>query len=200
MRPPWHRLLALAPVAVLALASPAPVRGGVGSTVAAADGTAVDPFAEPTGRAVVLFFVGVDCPISNRYAPEVKRIYREFAPQGVRFYLVYPDPDVTPAAAEEHAEAYGYPFPALLDPSHRLVERAAATVLSEAAVLTPRGELLYHGRIDDRFVDFGKARAAPTRRDLREALAAVLAGRPVPHPKTQAIGCFIPRLVRDTGG
>ena len=55
-------------------------------------------------------------------------------------------------------------------------------------------ELVYLGRIDDRYVDFGKTRAAATTHDLAGALEAILDGRPVPESRTRAIGCFIPEL------
>jgi len=56
------------------------------------------------------------------------------------------------------------------------------------------GERKYLGRIDDLYADLGKRRARATSLDLRDALDAVLADRPVPRPVTQAVGCFIPPL------
>lgn len=41
---------------------------------------------------------------------------------------------------------------------------------SKAAVLSPSGELLYRGRIDDRYFDYGKQRSQPTHQ-ARDALA-----------------------------
>ena len=75
-----------------------------------------------------------------------------------------------------------------------LVRRAGATITPEAAVFGAAPEPLYLGRIDDRYVDFGKARPEATRHDLEQALDAVLDGRPVPEPRTEAIGCFIADL------
>ena len=46
--------------------------------------------------------------------------------------------------------------------------------------------------VDDRYVDFGKRRALPVRRDLQEALEAVLAGEPIAEPRVPGVGCFIP--------
>jgi hypothetical protein len=63
-------------------------------------------------------------------------------------------------------------------------------VTPEAAVYAS-GRIVYHGRIDDRYVDLGLERPSPTVHDLGDALAAVLAGRPVKHPVTQPVGCFI---------
>ncbi len=142
-------------------------------------------------KAVVLLFIARDCPISNAYAPELQRLCARYTPQNVAFYLVYPDPDTSLAAARQHAKEYGYTCPLLLDPTHRLARKAGATVTPEAAVFARDGRLLYRGRIDDLYLGFGRRRDHALRHDLRDALDAALSGRLVPAPKTQAIGCFI---------
>ena len=142
-------------------------------------------------RAIVLLFAAVDCPVSNFFAPETERIHVGYGGRDVDFYLVFADGDTTREALRGHLEEFGYTMPALLDFDHVLVEYTGATVTPEAVVLSPEGELLYRGRIDDTYVDFGKRRAAPTRHDLREALDAILAGRRPPAARTEAIGCFI---------
>ena len=160
----------------------------IGSRAEAGDG----PLPNAAGKkAVVLLFVARDCPISNSYAPEIKRIIARYTPRGVAFALVYPDPDTSLAAARQHAKDYGYTCPLLLDPAHKLVHRAGVTVTPEAAVFGPHGRLLYRGRIDDLYLGFGKRRDHATRHDLRDALDAVLAGHPIPTSLTQAIGCFL---------
>jgi len=157
------------------------------------DGAAVDPFDAPAGtRAIVFLFTATDCPISNRYAPEVRRLATQFAPQGVAFRLVYPNPADQRAAILEHMASFAYAgaMPALRDPKHALVKHAGATVTPEAAVYAA-GRIVYHGRIDDRYVDLGLERPAATVHDLNDVLTAILAGRPVAHPVTQAVGCYI---------
>jgi len=139
----------------------------------------------------VLIFVSTDCPISNRYAPEIIRLHDEFTSRGVRFRLVYPNPLDTDAAIDRHRAEYGYPDIAVPDRDHALVKKAGATITPEAAVFDSNERLVYRGRIDDRFVELGRERPAATRRDLREALAALLAGRPITPARTQAVGCFI---------
>jgi len=79
----------------------------------------------------------------------------------------------------------------LRDPTHALVRIAHSQVTPEAAVFSRSGTLVYHGRIDDRFVSLGKERPAPTKRDLETALTATLEGKPVNPPTTQAFGCYI---------
>lgn len=139
--------------------------------------------------ALVLIFVGHNCPISNQYAPEILRLQREFAKQKVLLCVVYSNPRLTEAAARLHAQEYGWEFPALLDPSLTLAQAVEASVQPEAVVILPPGEIAYRGRIDNRYVSYGKRREVVTQRDLHAAIQAVLAGEPVPEPRTKAIGC-----------
>ena len=53
------------------------------------------------------------------------------------------------------------------------------------------GKLEYLGRIDDQYPGLGKKRTAPSQRDLRNALDAVVAGRSVKVARTEAVGCSI---------
>ena len=112
----------------------------------------------------------------------------------MRFFLVQVDEDLSRRAAAEHAREYGYTCPVVLDGGRALVRRAGARMVPEAAVFGPDGARKYLGRIDDLYADLGKRRARATSLDLRDALDAVLADRPVPRPVTQAVGCFIPSL------
>ncbi len=145
-------------------------------------------------KAILLFFVMTDCPVANGYVPEMNRIRAAYEPRGVRVYAVETDPTVADTAVAAYAREYRYSFPMLLDPRQQLVTLAGATMVPQAAVLAPDGRVLYLGRIDDRVVDFGKQRRQATEADLREALDAVLAGKPVPHPFTKSVGCAINRV------
>jgi hypothetical protein len=144
-------------------------------------------------RAVALIFVSTDCPLSNRYVPELKRIESVYGPRGVAFYAVQGDATITADEVRRHAKEFAYTFPYLLDPSESLAAYTGATVTPQVAVLSPRGDLLYLGRIDNRLEDFGQERVQVTQFDLKEALDAVLAGKPVPHARTKALGCAITR-------
>src|SRR5579863_9726656 len=134
-------------------------------------GKAIDPFA-PGAKVRVFIFVRTDCPVSNRYAPELKRLSDEFAARGAVFSMVYADPHETSENIRQHMEQYRFPGAVIRDPVHSLVRRAKATITPEAAVFSAEGKLLYHGRIDNRFIELGKAMNTPTRRDLEEAIAA----------------------------
>ena len=157
-------------------------------------GQEVDPFKVSDAKWFLFVFISVDCPISNRYAPEIRRLHARFAPRGVQFWLVHPNADESVEAIRKHTEEYQYPFGVLRDSSHLLVKHAKIRVTPEVALFSREGPLVYRGRIDNRFVEFGKERSAPTEHDLEQALDAVIDGKPVSHPSTKAVGCYIPAL------
>lgn len=160
-------------------------------------GRHVDPLGATDAKVTVFLFARTDCPISNRYAPEVRRLYEKFASRGVAFWLVYPDPDESPEGIRRHVKEYHYPLGVLRDPRHALVKMTGVHVTPEAAVFFPRAsgpQMVYRGRIDDRYVDYGKMRPAPTTHDLERFLETILERRPIKTQITPAVGCFIPDL------
>jgi peroxiredoxin len=161
----------------------------------AIDGVTYTPLAQSHKKASLLLFLLPDCPVCNAYAPEIKRIYTDYEPRGVSIFAVYADPDLTTEEASKHAKDYQLPCPVLLDPTHELVKRTGADMTPEAAVVGPDGKVLYIGRIDDLYVDYGRKRAqGATQHDLRNALDAVLAGKQASPPGAKPIGCHIPAL------
>ena len=182
------RVVLFASLWLLAVAMPSRVAAQVTDPA----GRPVAPLAS-TAPATVLVFTAVDCPISDRYAPEVKRLAARYAARGVRFWIVYANRGERAEAARAHAESFGYGLPVAMDASATLADRAHAEVTPEAAVFDAQGRLAYHGRIDDRYVDFGVDRATPTTHELDDALTAVLAGRAVTTPAVPAVGCAIVR-------
>jgi hypothetical protein len=160
------------------------------------DGRPVAVLPAASGPATVLVFASTECPIVNRYAPELRRIHDRFAGTA-RFFLVYADPAESPQAVRGHGEAFGFGMPAVRDPRHELVRFAGARVTPEVAVYVPGADgprLVYRGRIDDRNVDFGRTRASATTHDLEDALAAIASGKAGPLRTTPALGCAIPAL------
>jgi peroxiredoxin len=145
-------------------------------------------------KAIVVFFTTTDCPLSNNEVPEMNRTRRDYESRGVAFYAVQADTTIADADVLQHSKEYQFSFPVLLDPHQALAKMTGATTIPSAAVLTPEGGLLYLGRIDNLVVDFNIRRQVPTRFELREALDAVLAGKPVPNPRTKAFGCAITPL------
>lgn len=144
--------------------------------------------------ATVVVFIRSDCPISNRYAPDVRELCELFQPRGVRFLLAYVDPRETPESIRTHRTEYNYPCQAIHDPRHELARRTGATVTPEAVLFDHQQQVQYRGRINDLYVNLGQARPLATTRDLADAIEAVLAGDPVATPETRAIGCYIADL------
>jgi len=185
LRPRFAPAAAMLLAAVVAAAAQPPA-------VTDLDGRAVEPLGS-RGVATVLIFTAVDCPISDRYAPEVRRLAARFAATGVRTWIVYANAGESPSAARAHAAAFAYGLPVILDPDGVLADRAGAVVTPEAAVFDRSGRRVYRGRIDDRYVDFGVDRPVPTTHDLADAVAAALDGRPLKPDVVPAVGCAIVR-------
>lgn len=153
-------------------------------------GASVDPFADAQ-RAVALVFIQPDCPVSNRYAPELNRLYDAYESRGIKMYLVYPGVGNDEASIHEHHRSFALRVPALRDPDYRLTSLAGATITPEAVVFTPDERLVYRGRIDDRALRTGTWRAVAVARDLAGVLDRLARGEHMEAFTTQAVGCYI---------
>lgn len=145
-------------------------------------------------RAVVLIFAATDCPISNRYVPEIARLNHEFSNQGVRFWWVFPNPADTASVVARHDHDFSISENALLDSKQTLVHMAHATVTPEAALFMVEGGGLrevYKGRIDDRYISLGQEKPQAQHHELEDAIADALASKPVPPPGGSPVGCSI---------
>ncbi len=150
----------------------------------------------PRAKATVLVFMGTNCPISNRYAPEVAAIARVSKAKDVAVVLVYANAGVTRKQAVQHAKEYGLAdLPLLMDTAQTVADVVGATVTPEAVVLDASQAVRYRGRIDDTNIQRASS-ARPggaSRRDLRDALDSVIAGKKVAVARTSAVGCAIER-------
>ena len=159
------------------------------------DGTDRTPLKVEKGHATALFFVTGDCPISNYYAHEIRRICDEYAAKGLNCALVYTDPTLSDADARKHAQDYGHgAYPKIVDRAHVLVTATGATITPQAVVIRADASIAYRGRIDNSYAALGKPRRVVTEHDLRDTLDAVFSGRAVPKPEVPATGCYIPGL------
>jgi len=141
-------------------------------------------------RATVLFFIATDCPVANRYAPEIGRISKSYAQKGVRSFRVYVLDKGHTKEIAQHGKEFGLAMPAILDPKRKLVSETGVKITPEVAVISAKGKLIYRGRIDDQNVEHGVIRQG-YRQDLRIALDEFLSGKSVSIPSTAAIGCFL---------
>ncbi len=198
-----RHVLAVLPLALKRMARAAIlvslVAGSLGARAADSSGAVdlagkpVDPLHASPGKIVVLVFVRTDCPISNRYAPTIQQISARYSGDAA-FWLVYPDKTESVATIENHLAQYGYKLPALRDPQHALVKLSEAQVTPEVAVFDSSGRLMYHGRIDNWYQDFGHARSAPTTHELSDAIASVAGGKAPEVNTATGVGCYISDL------
>ena len=157
-------------------------------------GHPVSDLGGPGVRFVVLIFAASDCPISNRYVPEIARLNGEFTSHGVRFWWVFPNAEDTAAKVSQHEREFAIKEDIALDPKQTLVHLAHATITPEAAVFAVRDSELneiYRGRIDDRYRAIGEERPQPSHHDLEVALIAALADKPIPRPAGPPVGCSV---------
>ena len=143
-------------------------------------------------RATVYVFLAPTCPISQAATLELRALHQQYAATpGVAFVGVFPDTALVPADLAAFGRTYQLKFPLRADPGHVLTRRLGATITPEAAVTSAAGLLLYRGRLNDQYVRLGQRRTVLHHHDLADALAAVVAGRPVVVARTEAVGCLI---------
>jgi len=150
--------------------------------------------AQSTAPAIVLFFTASDCPIANRYEPEMLRLEKKFAPSGVEFWWVYPNPQDTAAVIRLHRSQFAGSAHVIRDTQQSLIHIAHATVTPEVAVFVLENGTLrevYRGRIDDRYIAFGQERPKAMHHELESAIGALLAKHPIPQPGGLPVGCSV---------
>ena len=143
-------------------------------------------------KVVVVVFTYNHCPYAQAYEDRLLAIQADYAGQGVQFVAVnandaagYPEDSFENMV--KRAAKKNFTFPYLRDETQRVARAFGAEYTPEAFVLNEQRQLSYVGRIDDNWQNPGKVRS----QDLRRALDAVLAGKPVDNPVTHAIGCTI---------
>jgi hypothetical protein len=146
--------------------------------------------AAPGLQAVVFVFLGPECPISQRYVPELIRIGREQETNAVQFLGVVSSPSMTRTQALAFTREYAIQFPVLFDGAGRLARWLHPTHVPEAFVLKPDGDVVYRGRIDDWYEAPGRARAVIRHRELREAIDALKSGNTLRKSFARPVGCY----------
>ena len=158
---------------------------------AASDGKAValkDLLAR--NKAVAVVFVATKCPVSNAYNTRMAALGKEYAAKGIPLVGINSNKTEPAAEVKEHAEKHGFTFAVLKDERNKIADAYGATKTPEVFVVDPKGNLLYHGRIDENQDEPAKVKSP----DLRNALEAILGGKPVPTAETKAFGCTIKRV------
>ncbi len=150
-------------------------------------------FVDDQTQALVLVFLGVDCPVAQQYLPRLKTLHEQYADQGVEFLGIFPNGRVHVMRMAQFAHHHDLPFPVLLDVEHRLADLLEVSVTPEVVVLDRDMNLLYQGAIDNQFTKRG-AIQEPTKRFLCSALDNLLAGTTLPISYEAPSGCPVERL------
>ncbi len=141
-------------------------------------------------RAVAILFIATRCPVSNAYNERMALLSAAYASKGIAFIGINSNKTEPAAEVAAHAKANGFGFAVLKDDGNRVADAYGATRTPEVFLLDPSGTVVYHGRIDENQDDAKNVRSP----DFRNALDAVLAGKPVPVAETKAFGCTIKRV------
>jgi peroxiredoxin/mono/diheme cytochrome c family protein len=145
-------------------------------------------------KAVVLVFLGVECPLCNQFLPVLAEMYKDYHNKGIAFVGIFANVQDGRERVAAHARRNAVPFPVVKDVGNKVADQMGARRTPEAFVVDPSGSVRYQGRIDDQF-GIGFARPGkPTRRDLAVALDEILAGKAVSVSRTEAAGCRIGRV------
>ena len=161
-------------------------------TLADPSGT-LRPLSECSGSsATVIVFLYATCPLCQRAAPVLEKLWKEKQSQGVQVLGVFTD-GAQIADLEKYKKDYDVSFPLLVDDGGKLAAALSATVTPEAFVLDRDAKVRYMGRINDLYQVRGVQSQAPVREDLKEALSDVVAGSVVRLPHTLPVGCAIVR-------
>lgn len=153
------------------------------------DGKQVDLAAVcASSRYTVVMFIATECPVSNAYNERMAALATAYTPKNISFVGVNSNKAESVARIAEHSASSGFAFPVVKDSANIVADNYAAQVTPEIFVLDSTAHLRYHGRIDD-----DRKAKNITSQDLKNALEALLAGKPVPATETKAFGCSIKR-------
>ncbi len=143
--------------------------------------------------ALLVVFMCNHCPFVIHVAPELARLAAEYQQKGVAVVGINSNdvsnyPQDSPEQMVHEAESRGYTFPYLFDETQEVAKAYHAACTPDFYVFDKELKLVYRGQLDASRPESG---TEPTGADLRKALDAVLAGRPVSEEQTPSLGCNI---------
>ena len=144
-------------------------------------------------QALLVMFICHHCPFVKHVAAELAQLGRDYAPQGVGIVAISSnDPavsaDDSPEGLQTMAANWGLNFPVCYDETQAAAKSYAAACTPEFYLFDQDRKLVYRGQLDDSRPSNGKP---VTGADLRAAIDALLAGRPLSKDQTPSLGCNI---------
>ena len=143
--------------------------------------------------ALVVVFMCNHCPYVKHIRPGLAQLGRDYLPRGVAVVGINSNdvanyPDDSPTKMAEEVKRAGYLFPYLYDETQEIAKAYHAACTPDLYVFDKEQRLVYRGQFDD---SRPGGNVPVTGKDLRAALDAVLAGKPVPPNQKASIGCNI---------
>jgi hypothetical protein len=152
-----------------------------------------DFFQDGTPRATVIIFIGLDCPVSQKYISRLNELYSRYE-KDVSIQAYVPQP-VKQSQLRRFKKEYKVRFDLVADAHLAIVSKTKATITPEVFVYkgdpSDLQQYVYRGAIDNWFYELGRYRPVVTEHYLAEALDAILQGMEPARKETEAIGCFI---------
>jgi thiol-disulfide isomerase/thioredoxin len=144
-------------------------------------------------KATVIMFICNHCPYVKHVNAELVRLARDYLPRGVSFVAISSNdahgyPEDAPDKMKQVAAEQGYPFPYLYDESQDVARAYRAACTPDFFVFDGGLRLAYRGRLDDSTPGNGRPVSGA---ELRAALDALLAGKPVTPEQRPSMGCNI---------
>jgi peroxiredoxin len=144
-------------------------------------------------QAVVIVYLGTECPLAKMYAPRLAQLATRFDKLGVAFMAINSNQQDSLSELAAYHKTHGLNFPLLKDVGNVVADQMGAERTPEVFLLDKDRVVRYWGRIDDQYV-VGRQREVATRQDLAVAIEELLAGKPISVATTEAPGCHIGRV------
>jgi peroxiredoxin len=156
-------------------------------------GRSISPDSFGDKKALLVMFICHHCPFVKHVKSELANIARDYAAKGVGIVAISSnDPavssDDSPEGLKQMAAEWGLTFPVCYDESQSVAKSYAAACTPDFYLFDQDRRLVYRGQLDDSRPNNGKP---VTGADLRGAIDALMAGRPVNPDQKPSIGCNI---------
>jgi hypothetical protein len=139
----------------------------------------------------VVMFMSPECPMCIQYAKTLRHLVQDFRPRGVSFTAVFPIVGIDSTQAVDFIHRFGLEMSVRMDHSLKITSYFVASVTPEVFILNSKGEVYYHGSVDDWYYALGRKKVGPKLHYARDCLTAMLDGLPAPYYPTKALGCYI---------